>query len=134
MQKTSHIRLPMPPPEFNFEQWFNSQQKLQNLYNAGAFNRIAPTHFGIFDDAGLHLDSIKSCLAEIDKWMIEVMSGEPSFEELNEQFISWTNNRSIREGINPEVLDVYEAANPSWMSTYGIQRYWRKYRTPRNEK
>lgn len=133
MQNTRHIRLPMPPPEFNLEQWFISQKKLQNLYLSGAFSRLAPTHFGIFDDALWHLNSIKSCLAEIDNWMLEVMTGETTFEILNEQFISWTHNRSIREGINPKVLEVYEAANPSWMSSYGIERYWRKYRAQRNE-
>jgi len=28
--------------------------------------------------------------------------------------------------VKPEILDIYEAVNPSWMSSQGILRYWQK--------
>jgi hypothetical protein len=60
--------------------------------------------------------------------METVMPGEPSFDELNQEFLTWTRERSLADGLKQKTLDIYEAANPSWMSSYGIQRYWRKFR------
>lgn len=128
MHGLRHIRLPMPPPEFNLELWKESLGKLQTEFNKGKFRRIAPTHFGIFNDPEWHLNAISEALNEIGEWMETVMPGEPSFDELNQGFLTWTRERSLAEGLEQETLDIYEAANPSWMSSYGIQRYWRKFR------
>jgi len=124
-----HLRLPMPPPEFNLDIWRQSQQKLQNLYTSGAFTLIAPTHFGIFDDAEWHLVAIKKALDDVEQWMLDVMPADLPYEELNRQFLIWAENRSLAEGLSKAELEAYEAANPSWMSTAGIQRYWKKYRS-----
>lgn len=122
-----HLRLPMPPPEFNLEAWRTSLKKLQKA----GFSRIAPTHFGIFDDVDWHLAALDRSLNEIDAWMGEVMPKGLPVDALNRQFLDWTRTRSISEGVSPEVIEIYEAANPSWMSTYGMQRYWDKQRQGR---
>jgi glyoxylase-like metal-dependent hydrolase (beta-lactamase superfamily II) len=126
MHGLQHIRLPMPPPEFNLELWRESQAKLNSEFVNGAYKRIALTHFGIFEDTGWHLNEIRTALDEVELWIEQVLPGQPSLDELNELFLEWTRTRSLEQGLDPQQLDPYEVANPSWMSTYGIERYWRK--------
>lgn len=120
-----HLRLPMPPPEFHLEQWRHSLAVL----GQEKFARIAPTHFGIFSDPDWHLAALAKALDEIEAWINSVMPANPPVEEINEKFLSWTRQRSLAEGLAPDLLDIYEAANPSWMSAHGIERYWRKHRS-----
>jgi len=130
MRELNHIRMPMPPPEFNLEKWRNSVSKLTSEYRKGSFWSIAPTHFGVFLDAGWHLGAIETALDEIEVWMEEIMPAGYDIQELNQHFLNWSRERSLKDGLSPEQIEPYEAANPSWMSTYGISRYWRKYRQP----
>ena len=123
-----HVRLPMPPPEFNLELWRESIQKLQAEYAHGAFRQIAPTHYGIFDDPGWHLKAVEQALDDVQGWILEVMPANPSTDELRDLFIQWTEERSLQYGLAPGLLGPFEAANPSWMSAYGIHRYWHKVR------
>lgn len=124
-----HLRLPMPPPEFNLELWRASVQRLINEFQKDRFTRIAPTHFGIFDDAGWHLEALNKLLDETESWIEKVMPADPEIETLNEQFLSWTEERSKRDGLSQSDRQIFEAANPSWMSASGIHRYWHKVRT-----
>lgn len=126
IQGPPHLRLPMPPPEFHLEKW---RQSLNRLRTA-KFNRIIPTHFGIYHDPDWHLNAISRALNEIEEWMEKVMPTNPSFDELNQAFLNWTRNRSLKQGLSSSQIEAFETANPSWMSTYGIQRYWKKYRSP----
>lgn len=119
-----HVRLPMPPPEFHLEKWRESLKKLSQE----DFSRIVPTHFGIFPDPDWHLSALARALNEIESWMEATLPSDQAFEELNEEFLDWTRRRSLDEGLEPELIEAYETANPSWMSTYGIKRYWQKYR------
>ena len=128
--ETSHLRLPMPPPEFHLETWRASLERLQDEYKRDAIQKIAPTHFGIYDNPGRHLSALRKALDDVEDWMRRVMPNEPSIEELREQFVDWTRQQSVKAGIASSVIDTYELANPSWMSAYGIQRYWRKYHQP----
>jgi glyoxylase-like metal-dependent hydrolase (beta-lactamase superfamily II) len=128
-----HLRLPMPPPELNLELWRESIRRLQIEYNRGAFQRIAPTHFGVFDDPDWHLQAAGQALDNVDDWITQVMPANPSTEELKELFIQWTQERSLHYGLDPDLLGPFEAANPSWMSAYGIHRYWHKVRTALQE-
>jgi len=119
-----HIRLPMPPPDLHIGKWRQSLQRLSSL----PIRRVAPTHFGIFEDAGWHFKAAAEALDDVNAWIEATMPSDPPVEELNEHFVAWARHRSLEAGVPPEVIDAYEAANPSWMSTYGIQRYWKKYR------
>lgn len=133
MDGPRHIRLPMPPPEFNLELWRNSQQKLYSEYTSGSFSKIAPTHFGIYDDPEWHLREISTALDEIDQFIDEVLPQYQNQDELNHRFLQWTRLRSLDQGLTPEELEPYEAANPSWMSTFGIYRYWQKLRNKKTD-
>ncbi len=123
-----HLRLPMPPPEFHLEQWRESLRRLQSALAAGRFTRIAPTHFGIYDDAAWHLAAAQQALDEVEAWMVTVMPSNPPLEALSEQFVLWSRQRTLNQGIDPTLLDPLETANPSWMSAAGIHRYWHKVR------
>jgi glyoxylase-like metal-dependent hydrolase (beta-lactamase superfamily II) len=119
-----HIRLPMAPPEFHPEIWRNSLDKLRQE----EISHILPTHFGIYSDVNWHLDAAQAALDSVELWMEKTMPGDLPVEELNAELIKWENHRSQEAGIEGERLIVYETANPSWISTLGIQRYWRKHR------
>jgi glyoxylase-like metal-dependent hydrolase (beta-lactamase superfamily II) len=118
-----HLRLPMPPPELNLVDWRASVARLRGE----TFNLLAPTHFGLYEDVDEHLGIIDRLIDEIEQWIDEVMPAEPSVDEINQRFLAWTEARSAADGLSRAQHDIYEAANPSWMSGAGIQRYWRKH-------
>jgi glyoxylase-like metal-dependent hydrolase (beta-lactamase superfamily II) len=128
-----HLRLPMPPPEFHIEKWRASMKRLFQEYEQGSFSMIAPTHFGIYSDADWHLAALSKVIDEVENWMEKTMPADPPIEELEEIFTEWARQRSLAAGIGLEQIQAYEAANPSWMSPFGIQRYWRKYRSQSND-
>ena len=123
---TSHpyLELPMPPPEFDIEKW---RLSLERLGKEG-FTRIAPTHFGIYSDPDWHLATVARALNEVESWMETTLPVDPEIEELTPKFVAWSRQRALSQGVEPALLDAYQAANPSFMSAFGIQRYWRKHR------
>jgi len=118
-----HIRIPMPPPELHLDLWKKSLKKLQEK----SISRIAPTHFGIFDDPDWHLETALEEIDNASAWMFEIMPQSLEVDRLREEFISWTTEKSLREGVDPDVLEPFEKANPSGMSADGIKRYWEKH-------
>ena len=124
MPNTNHLRLPMPPPELNLEKWRSSLARIEKE----RFNRIAPTHFGIFSDPEWHLAALAKAISAVDAWMAAVMPANPPIEEINQRLTVWAHQRAIDEGVPEDKLQAYELANPTWMSGIGIQRYWRKFR------
>jgi hypothetical protein len=60
--------------------------------------------------------------------MEKMMPSDPSLELINEGFLEWVRKKAVADGIEPSLVNAYEAANPSWMSAAGMQRYWRKNR------
>jgi glyoxylase-like metal-dependent hydrolase (beta-lactamase superfamily II) len=117
-----HLRVPMPPPEFHPPRWRDSISRLKKE----KISLIAPTHFGLFDDVGWHLDELLRELDAAEEWMHQIMPQNLSISKLREDFISWARNRSIDIGVKESALDAFEKANPSGMSADGIKRYWEK--------
>lgn len=128
MPSVNYIRLPVPPPEFNLEQWQESQKLLNGLFQKGSFHRIAPTHFSVFSDAGWHLEELGRTLDALDRWIGGTMPKIPSTDLLNAEFLSWNEHRAFERNLDAQILQTYEIANPSWMAAAGIQRYWNKHR------
>jgi len=118
-----HLRIPMPPPEFHPPRWRDSIMKLKKE----KISRIAPTHFGFFDDVEWHLDTVLSELDAAENWMRIVMPREYPIEELRKEFVNWVKDRSQEIGVGEATLDAFEKANPSGMSADGMKRYWDKY-------
>jgi glyoxylase-like metal-dependent hydrolase (beta-lactamase superfamily II) len=121
---SGHIRLPMPPPDFHPGRWRVSLQRLRALN----IQRIAPTHFGIHEDPGAHLAALSRALDRSVAWIEATLPLGLPGEEITKKFLEWINQQALDEGVPPESIEDYEVAIPSWMSSAGIQRYWRKYR------
>ncbi len=119
-----YIRLPFVPPELHLEKWRDSLEKLLTMN----FKRIAPTHFGLFNDAEKHLRSAIATIDSTSRWLEEIMPTEPTVEELGRMVVKWMHEEAHAEGVNEEILKVYEIANPLHMSSTGLARYWKKYR------
>lgn len=120
----AYLRAPMPPPELNIEKWRVSLERLRAL----TFARIAPTHFGIYDDPGWHLDAMERALAHAERWLEQVMAADPPIEELRARFTEWMDGQGQAAGLSPDSITAYGLANPLGMSADGLQRYWRKFR------
>lgn len=119
-----YLRVPMPPPEFHFAKWRESIAKLRKLN----FKKIAPTHFGIYDDVDWHLNTLQKNLDATETWLEKIMPSEPELEELREQFTKWMEDQSREQGLSEEVIQVYTLSNPIGMSADGLLRYWKKYK------
>jgi glyoxylase-like metal-dependent hydrolase (beta-lactamase superfamily II) len=120
-----YLRVPMPPPEFHLEKWRQSVADLQKLN----FKRIAPTHFGIFDDVAWHLNSVNEALNFVENWLNKNMPSDPPVETLKQSFLSWMDEQAHSQGLTPEAMEAYRLANPVAMSVDGLVRYWKKFRT-----
>ena len=119
-----YLRLPMPPPELNLEKWRDSIKLLQHE----KFKSMAPTHFGVFDDADWQLDVLQKGLDAVSRWLDEVMPADQPIDELRQTFADWMEEQALASGLSEEALKVYQIANPVGMSADGLQRYWKKYR------
>lgn len=119
-----YLQVPMPPPELHFGKWYDT---LAILRKAG-IKQIAPTHFGIFDDAEWHLSQVEQSLKKAEKWLEKIMPEDPPIDRLREEFIKWAETDSSHLKMDKKAKKDYELANPLAMSADGLQRYWRKYR------
>ena len=119
-----YLRVPMPPPELHFGKWRESIARLQRE----RFARIAPTHFGVYDDPEWQLAAVMRDLDATERWMEQVMPQEPPVEELRQRFTDWMGQQAIEQGLSADVVRAYELANPPGMSADGLLRYWKKVR------
>lgn len=121
-----HVRVPAPPPEFHLEQWRESLTRLRAL----PLRRLAPTHFGLFDDPGPHFARLEKALNDLEAWMHATLSNSPSLEELQTHLTAWTYQTARAEGLPEDLWQAYELVNPIWMSASGVYRYWTRTRHP----
>jgi glyoxylase-like metal-dependent hydrolase (beta-lactamase superfamily II) len=122
----SFLHLPTPPPEFHIESWRESIAKLK----AAAFKRIAPTHFGIYDDVNWHLDALDQTLDEVEQWLEAILPTIYERPALQQPFADWEYARCEAAGLDEATLHAYSLAMPLGMGADGIWRYWDKFRTP----
>ncbi len=120
-----YLRAPMPPPELHFGRWRESLARLRGLKIA----RVAPTHFGMYEDVDWHLNTLDETLASMEKWLEIVMAREPSIEELREELTHWMEEESRVKSLSEDVVRAYSLSNPVAMSADGLMRYWKKVRT-----
>jgi len=118
------LRLPTPPPDFHIKSWRESITKLKEAN----FSRIAPTHFGIFDDAEWHLNDLEKTLDDVEQWIEVTLPQILEQEALRETFVEWEHARCAEAGLDQENLHAYNLAMPIRMGADGIWRYWHKYR------
>ncbi|MBI5955156.1 MAG: MBL fold metallo-hydrolase [Chloroflexi bacterium] len=121
-----YMRAPMVPPELHFPKWLDTIARLRSL----GFKRIAPTHYGIFEDVDWHLNTLQAILEETEKWLEETMSTDPSIEELRAKYEAWMGDQSRLLNLDAETVRAYTLANPLGMGADGMMRYWKKVRNP----
>ncbi len=119
-----YLRVPMPPPELHFGKWRESVARLR----MEKFARIAPTHFGMFDDPEWHLREVEKSLDAAEGWLEKVMPSAPQVDEMKQMFGEWMTEQSREQGLSAEAVKAYELANPIGMSVDGLLRYWKKIR------
>ena len=119
-----YLRVPMVPPELHLERWHKSMKRLRHE----KFARIAPTHFGIYEDPGWQLREVDKGLDDAERWLEKMLAEDPSppIEALRESFTSWMIDQGTAFGLSKDVLDAYGLANPPGMSADGLLRYWKK--------
>jgi glyoxylase-like metal-dependent hydrolase (beta-lactamase superfamily II) len=122
-----YMRIPMVPPELHLERWHDSMKRLRRE----KFARIAPTHFGIYDDPEWQLREVEKGLDDAERWLEEVMSEDktPPIEALRQSFTEWMTEQAAEMGLSEDVLVAYSLANPPGMSADGLLRYWKKVKS-----
>lgn len=119
-----YLRVPMVPPELHFGKWRESIARLRKE----KLSRIAPTHFGIYDDPEWQLKAVEKELDATERWLEGVMPQDPPIESLRQQFVDWMNEQAAEQGLSPDAVKAYDLANPPGMSADGMLRYWKKVR------
>ena len=117
-----YLRVPMPPPELHIERWHASIARIRKEKPA----RIAPTHYGIFDDVEWQLREVEKGLDSAARWLDATMAAEPSIEQMRQRYTDWIMAEGEQIGLDAEVVKAYELANPLGMSADGLLRYWKK--------
>ena len=119
-----YLRCPMVPPELHLERWHASIKRLRALN----FSRIAPTHFGIYDDPAWQLREVEKGLHDAERWIDKMMVEDPNppIEALRESFTTWMVEQGAAFGLSEDVVKAYGLANPPGMSADGLLRYWKK--------
>jgi glyoxylase-like metal-dependent hydrolase (beta-lactamase superfamily II) len=119
-----YLRVPMPPPELHIERWHESLARLRKAKPA----RLAPTHFGIYEDVDWQLNEVEKGLDSAARWLEQAMLADSTIEELRSNFTEWMVKEGESIGLNEEVMNAYELANPPGMSADGLLRYWKRVR------
>lgn len=117
---------PCPPPDINVEQWIDSINLLKSLKP----KTIYLAHFGAITQITPHFSRLAKRLQNWATYVNKISQTDNPYEIILEKFIKFIHNEYKRYGANEETLSKYEAANPSFMSLAGLQRYWKK----KNEK
>lgn len=113
---------PCPPPDINLEQWKDSIAILRHAKPSALYL----THYnkiGAIDD---HLNDLEDVLEAWANWIKEHMARGLTNEEMVPLFMKYTADQLRRAGLDEPTIQLYEAANPSWMSVAGLVRYWTK--------
>jgi glyoxylase-like metal-dependent hydrolase (beta-lactamase superfamily II) len=100
---------PTPPPDIDLEAWERTIAELERR----APQRLALTHFGVFEDLERQLAELRERLARWAGWVRD------GFDQ--EQFIA-----AAEAELSPADVEHYEHAVPPWQCYLGLRRYWDK--------
>jgi glyoxylase-like metal-dependent hydrolase (beta-lactamase superfamily II) len=109
IEPSTFVLPPTPPPDIDLEAW---ERTLQELERRGP-QRIALTHFGVFDDVERHLAELRERLA---RWAERVLQGMTQ-----DEFVA-----AADEELSHEDRETFEHAVPPWQCYLGLRRYWDK--------
>jgi glyoxylase-like metal-dependent hydrolase (beta-lactamase superfamily II) len=104
-----------PPPDIDVAAWHETIAAMRER----APQRIAPTHFGIAEDAASHLDQLE---ARLDEWASRVRAGEEQ-DAFTDSIAELIERRDGAEALPP-----YAAGGPMFLSWLGLDRWARQQR------
>ncbi|MCO6476510.1 MAG: MBL fold metallo-hydrolase [Phaeodactylibacter sp.] len=115
---------PCPPPDINIEHWQESLRLVRSL----KLEKIYLTHFGPIPAAKIpqHLGELEAGLLRWAEWMRPHYEQGKKAEEITPLFQAFVKKELAAAGVTEAQYDLYENANPAWMSVAGLLRYWRK--------
>ncbi|MEG0696757.1 MAG: MBL fold metallo-hydrolase, partial [Algoriella sp.] len=112
---------PCPPPDINIELWKESIAKLRKLKAKG----IYPTHYGYHENVDEHFDQLEKVLDEWSNYMKPMYDDQIPAEQIVPVFVDFITKSYKDKGLTEDQIQVYEYANPTWMSVNGLLRYWK---------
>lgn len=112
---------PCPPPDIDIENWKRSIQLILECRP----DRLFLTHYGIVEKPKEHLEALVHVLDAWSEWMKPYFEKEIPQETIIPEFMKYTKGEMVAKGMAAETIQVYEYANPSWMSVAGLMRYWK---------
>ncbi len=113
---------PCPPPDIDIEIWVQSIDLLRDM----KLERLFLTHFGIITEVADHLDELEGRLITWSQWIKPYWDAQTPASEVTGPFQQFVAGELRQSGLSDSEIAIYEAANPSWMSVYGLLRYWEK--------
>ena len=114
---------PTPPPDIHIEHWIES---IDHLLTINEIDTYYLTHFGKATGVKEHMTELKATLHKYANFFKEPCEQGKSVESLLPSFQQFVREHLISLGVKDQDLDVYEYANPSVFSAYGLMRYWKK--------
>lgn len=112
---------PCPPPDIDLVLWKKSIQKLKDANPSALYL----THFARQEHPVQLLEELE---IELDNWANFIKpffdAGIPA-DEIVPQFMQFTSQAFKAKGLTDTEIQIYEYANPSWMSVNGLLRYWK---------
>jgi glyoxylase-like metal-dependent hydrolase (beta-lactamase superfamily II) len=119
-----YVRLPFVPPETHLEKWRTSLERMKGT----RCGHIAPTHFGIYDDAEEHLTLASRFIDEVEVWLEQNMPGIADVETLGVCYAEFLRAHGRDAGLDDAAITVYDGGNPISFAASGLFRYWQKVR------
>lgn len=121
MPGSGYVAAPIPPPELDPVAWESSIARMRGL---GA-RRLAPTHFGVYDDVEQHLDQVIPRVRQL----IEL--GEAAGPLVSDtRAMTAKVDAFQREKLGEEATGIMvkrlNLANPDSLAAMGLERYLRK--------
>lgn len=113
---------PCPPPDIDIELWIKSLDLIRGL----VLDSLQLTHFGAVNDIPSHLDQLQDQLISWSQWIKPYWEAQTPASEITKPFQNFVAKELMSNGLSDAEIKIYETANPSWMSVYGLLRYWEK--------
>jgi len=103
---------PTPPPDIDVEAWHESIARIAEWDP----ERLAITHFGVYDDVSAQLDALSR---RLDEW------ADRAREQDQETFMAGIR-AEIEQAAEAGTKEAFEQAAPADQLFLGLERYWRK--------
>ncbi len=114
---------PCPPPDIDLEAWDQSL----NLISTLPVDTYYLAHFGaVSGDLAAHRKALRQRYRSWADVIKTYQDRGDTQEQMIEQFSAYVAQELRDVGLNQIEIEVYESANPSWMSVAGLLRYWNK--------